>query len=64
MGYSITSLIFFEEFFDSQKIYKFLFLKFVIRENRKLPYTTLTVFLGKLHQNFFVFHFTYTGDTP
>ena len=35
---------------------KDLFSKFVICEIRKFPYEILTFFLGKLYQNFFLFH--------
>ena len=35
---------------------KDLFLKIIFREIRKVPYEILTFFLGKLHQQFFLFY--------
>ena len=52
-GYTIPSLVWFEQLLDPIKrpIFKFLF-----REIQKVPYEILTFFLGKLYQKLFSFY--------
>ena len=54
MGYSIPSLVWFEQLLDPMK--KTFFLKFVIRKIHKFPNEKLTFFLGKLYQKLFLFY--------
>ena len=54
MGYSIPSLVLFQQLYDLIK--KTIFLKLLKRNDRKFPYEKLTFFLGKLYQKFFLFY--------
>ena len=50
-GYSIPSLVWFEQLLDPKKD---LFLKLLIWKNRKLPYKKFIFFLGKLYKKLFL----------
>ena len=57
MGYSIPSLVRFEQLLDPTKktYFKYTYLK-LFGNNTKIPYEILTFFLGKLYQKFVLFY--------